>query len=58
MKKYYPGETVNIHIQSLINIIQDSNWLIATKTNKGKSPWCCGNGEQAVPIYSWTGQYM
>ena len=25
MKKYYPGELVNIHIQSLINIIQENN---------------------------------
>ena len=31
MKKYYPGETVNIHMQSLINIIQEKNWAINTK---------------------------
>ena len=31
MKKYYPGETVNINIQLLINIIQDENLLITTK---------------------------
>ena len=31
MNKYYPGEPVNIHIQELINIIQDSNWEITTK---------------------------
>ena len=31
MKKYYPGEPVNINIQSLIDIIQQKNWLIATK---------------------------
>ena len=30
-EKYYPGEPVNIHIQSLINIIQENNWLITTK---------------------------
>ena len=29
--KYYPGRTVNIHIQSLINIIQEKNWVITTK---------------------------
>ena len=23
MKKYYPGEPINIHVQSLINIIQE-----------------------------------
>ena len=31
MKKYYPGEPVNIHIQSLINIIQKNNRVIITK---------------------------
>ena len=31
MKKYYPGELVNIHIQSLLNIIQEKNWVITTK---------------------------
>ena len=31
MKKYYPGETVKIHIQSLINIVQENNWVITTK---------------------------
>ena len=30
-EKYYPGEPVNIHIQSLINIIKENNWVIATK---------------------------
>ena len=28
---YYPDEPVNIHIQSLINIIQENNWVITTK---------------------------
>ena len=28
---YYPGEPINIHIQSLINIIQENNWVITTK---------------------------
>ena len=27
---YYPGEPVNIHIQSVINIIQENNWVITT----------------------------
>ena len=31
MNKYYPGEPVHIHIQSLINIIQGSNWVITIK---------------------------
>ena len=30
-EKYYPGEPVNILIQSLINIIQEKNWVITTK---------------------------
>ena len=28
---YYPGEPVNIHIQSLINIIHENNRVITTK---------------------------
>ena len=31
MEKYYPGEPDNIHIQLLINIIQENNFLITTK---------------------------
>ena len=31
MNKYYPGEPVNIPIQSLINIMQEKNWVITTK---------------------------
>ena len=27
MKKYYPGKLVDIHLQSLISIIQDKNWV-------------------------------
>ena len=27
----YPYETVNIHIQPLINMIQEKNWAITTK---------------------------
>ena len=29
--RYYPDGPVNIHIQSLINIIQENNWVITTK---------------------------
>ena len=28
---YYPGEPVNIHIKSLLNIIQENNLVITTK---------------------------
>ena len=35
MKKCYPGEPININIQSLINIIQDKNWAITTKKGYG-----------------------
>ena len=31
MNKYYPGEPINIHIQPLINIMQEKNWVITTK---------------------------
>ena len=44
MKKYHPGEPVNINIRSLINIIQDNNWVISTKKGKGKLSLFCGNG--------------
>ena len=50
---YYPGEPVNIHIQSLINIIQENNWVITTKKGKGKLPLFRGNGERVNPIYAW-----
>ena len=51
MNKYYPGEPVNIHIQSLINIMQVTNLLITTKKGEGKLPLFCGNGERVIPIY-------
>ena len=31
IKKYHPCEPVNIHIQSLINIIRENNWVIRKK---------------------------
>ena len=34
--KYYPVKLVNIHIQSLINMIQDNNKVINTKKGKVK----------------------
>ena len=43
-EKYYPDELVNIHMQSLINIIQENDWEIITKKGKGKLPLFCGNG--------------
>ena len=51
MKKDYPGEPFNIHIQSSINIIQEKNWLITTKKGKVKLPLSGGDGEQMIPIY-------
>ena len=51
MNKYHRVETFNIHIQSLINIIQKNNWVITTKKVKGKLPLFCGGGERAIPIY-------
>ena len=43
MNKYYPSEPVNIHIQTLIDIIQEKNRVITTKKGKGKLPLFCGN---------------
>ena len=54
MNKYYPGESVNIHIQSLINIMQDNNRVITTKKGKGRLPLFCGNGERVITIYAVT----
>ena len=51
IKKYYPGEPVNIHIQSLINITQEKNWGITTKKDKVKLLLSCGNGEPVITIY-------
>ena len=51
MKKYDPGEPVNIHIKSLITIIQEKNWVITTKKGKGKLPLFCGNGKRVMPFY-------
>ena len=52
MNKYDPVEPINIHIQPLMNIMQEKNRLITTKKGKGKLPLFRGNGEQVIPIYS------
>ena len=31
MNKLYSGEKLNIHIQSLINMIHENNWVLTTK---------------------------
>ena len=52
MNKYYPGEIVNIHIQSLINRLQEKNWVITTKKKgNGKLLLFCDDREQVIPIY-------
>ena len=51
MNKYYPGEPINIHIQPLINIMQENNWVITTKKGKGKLPLFCGDVELLFPFY-------
>ena len=53
MNKFYPGEPGNIHIQSLINIMQENNRLIITQKYKGKLPLFCGNGELVITIHGW-----
>ena len=39
--------------KSLINIIQENNWVITTKKGKGKLPLFYGNRELEIPIYAW-----
>ena len=51
-EKYYPGEPVNIHTQSLINIIQENNRVITTKNGKGELTLFCVNGEQVNTSYA------
>ena len=34
MNKPYTCETVNIHIQPLINMMQENSWVITTKKGK------------------------
>ena len=51
IKKYYPGEPVNTHIQKLIIIIQEKNRVIITKRGKVKSPFFHGNVERLIPLY-------
>ena len=52
MNKYYQCQPINIRVKSLINIIQEKNWVIAAKKGKGKLPLFCGNGERVIPIYA------
>ena len=51
MNKYYLGEPVNIHIQQLINIIQEKIWELPLKKGKGELPLFRGNVERVNPIY-------
>ena len=50
-EKYYKGESVNIHIQLLINIIQENNRVITTKKGKGKLPLFCGNIQLLILVH-------
>ena len=50
--KYYLGESVNISIQSIINIMQEKNWVTTIKNGKIKLPLFYGNGEEVIPIYA------
>ena len=52
INRYYADEPVNINIQSLINIIQDNNWVITNKKGKGKLPLFSGNRERVNSIYA------
>ena len=52
MNKCDPGELVHIHIQSLINIMHEKNWLITTKKGQDKLPLFTGNRKQVIPVYN------
>ena len=51
MNKYYPGEPVNIHIKSLINIMQENNWVITTQKRVGVNYHFFYNRELIITIY-------
>ena len=42
-----------MHIQLLINIIQENNWVTTTKNVKGKLLLIHGNGERVNINYCW-----
>ena len=41
-----------MHIQSLVNIIQENNRVITTKNGKVKLPLSCGDRERLITIYA------
>ena len=51
IQKYYPSEPVSIHIQLLINIIQETTGYLPTKKGKDKLPLFSGNEERVIIIY-------
>ena len=51
-KKYYQDEPENIRIQSLINIIQEKNWVITITKIVRKNYHFSGNEEQVISIYA------
>ena len=58
MNEYYPGEPFNIHLQSLLNILQEKNRVITTKRGKSKLPLSSVNGEGLIPIYGVRNTYI
>ena len=52
MNKYYPVDPVNIHIQSLMNNMQDNNRVVTIKKGKRKLTTFFGNGEGVISIYA------
>ena len=55
MKKYYPGEPVNIHIESLKILSGRTIGYLPPKEGKGKLPLFCGKGERLMTIYAMNG---
>ena len=50
-EKYYPGETFNIHIQSLIILSRRKIGQLPPKKGKGKLMLFFGNGEWVILVY-------
>ena len=53
LKDYYPGEPVNIHTQSSINIIQEKIGKVPPKKGKVRLEIFCCNIKQSITIYAW-----
>ena len=56
-QKYYPGETININVQSLIIISRIKIRSLPPKRVRGELPLFSGNVERVIPFYGEKGLY-